>query len=108
MTQESLRIAITIQIAGGEQVSGEDFWAQIGDGGTFDGGSESKPAFSNVEIIGGTIFAANSTGAYGNPTVGNAAHPFFWHDATVTARGSVSAAGIFGVDDQRCRKLDRP
>lgn len=84
---------ITIQITGGEQVAGEDFFAQIGDGGAYNSGSNSKPAFTNVDIIGGSIFAANNTGAQGDPTVGNAAHPLIWADATVTGSGSVAASG---------------
>jgi hypothetical protein len=88
---------ITIQITGGEQVAGEDFWAQIGDGGTYNNGSNSKPSFTNVDIIAGTIFAANNKGAFGDPTVGNAAHPLIWDDGTVTASGSVAATGLLAT-----------
>jgi hypothetical protein len=88
---------ITIQVTGGEQVSGEDFWAQIGDGGTYNNGSNAKPVFTNVDILGGTIFAVNNTGAFGDPTVGNAAHSLFWDDGTVTASGSVVAAGLLAT-----------
>ena len=88
---------ITVQITGGEQVAGEDFWAQIGDGGAYNIGSNSKPSFTNVDIIGGTIFAANNTGAFGDPNVGNAAHPLIWDDGTVTASGSVAAAGVLAT-----------
>jgi hypothetical protein len=85
---------ITIQITGGEQVAGEDFFAQIGDGGTYNGGSNVKPVFTNIDIIGGTIFAANNVGAFGDPTVGNAAHPLIWDDGTTTVSSSVSATGV--------------
>ena len=88
---------ITIQITGGEQVAGEDFFAQIGDGGTYNGGVNAKPSFTNVDIIGGTIFAANNSGAFGDPTVGNAAHPLIWDDGTVTASGSVAATGMLAT-----------
>lgn len=83
----------TIQITGGEQVAGEDFFAQIGDGGSYNGGVNSKPAFTNVDIIGGTIFAANNTGPQVNPAVPNSAHPLIWEVGTVTASGSVASTG---------------
>jgi hypothetical protein len=88
---------ITIQITGGELVAGEDFFAQIGDGGASNGGVNSKPVFTNVDIIGGTIFAANNMGAFGDPTTGNAAHPLIWDDGTVTASGSVAASGLLAT-----------
>jgi hypothetical protein len=88
---------ITVQITGGEQVAGEDFWAQIGDGGTYNNGSNSKPSFTNVDVIAGTIFTANNLGPFGDPTVGNAAHPLIWDDGTVTASGSVAAAGLLAT-----------
>jgi hypothetical protein len=83
----------TIQITGGEQVAGEDFFAQIGDGGAYNNGVNSKPSFANVDIIGGTIFAANNNGPQVNPTVPNSAHPLIWEMGTVTASGSVAATG---------------
>lgn len=88
---------ITLQITGGEQVAGEDFFAQIGDGGAFNGGVNSKPVFTNIDIIGGTIFSANNLGSFGDPTVGNAAHPLIWDDGTVTATGTVTAAGTLAT-----------
>ena len=88
---------ITIWVSGGEQIAGEDFFAQIGDGGTFLGGSNTKPAFTNVDILGGTIFAANNNGAFGDPNGtppgSNSAHPLIWVDGTTTVSGTVSAAG---------------
>jgi hypothetical protein len=88
---------ITIQVTGGEQVAGEDFFAQIGDGGAFLGGLNSKPTFENVDIIGGTIFAANNNGAFGDPNgvpIGsNSAHPLIWVDGTTTLNGSITANG---------------
>ena len=88
---------ISIWVSGGEQIAGEDFFAQIGDGGTFLGGSNTKPAFTNVDILGGTIFAANNNGAFGDPNGtppgSNSAHPLIWVDGTTTVSGTVSAAG---------------
>jgi len=89
---------ITIQVTGGEQIAGEDFFAQIGDGGTFLGGSNTKPNFTNVEILTGTIFAANNNGAFGDPNGSppgsNAGHPLIWVDATTTTSGTVAASGV--------------
>jgi PEP-CTERM motif len=92
---------VTIQLTGGESVAGEDFYAQIGDGGTFLGGSDVKPAFANVDILTGTIFSASNNGAYGDPngtpTGSNAGHPLVWIDGTTTASGGVPASGLLAT-----------
>jgi hypothetical protein len=93
---------VTIQVSGGEQIAGEDFFAQIGDGGAFNGGSNTKPSLTNVDIINGTIFASNNNGAYGdlqgtNPPGSNAAHPLIWVDGTTTNSGTVAANGLFAT-----------
>jgi hypothetical protein len=80
----------TIQITGGEQVAGEDFFAQIGDGGMYNSGVDTKPVFSNVDILSGTIFASNNAGAQLDPIP----HPLIWDVGTITASGSVSANGL--------------
>jgi hypothetical protein len=89
---------ITIQVTGGEQIAGEDFFAQLGDGGTSIGGSNTKPAFTNVDILAGTVFASNNSGAFGDrngsPPGSNAAHPLIWVDGTITASGTVPASGV--------------
>jgi hypothetical protein len=76
----------TVLISGTDQVASLDFYAQIGDGGTFNGGTNTKPVFQNVDILTGTIFASpNNTGATGDPSSGgNAAHPLIWLDGTTT------------------------
>jgi hypothetical protein len=92
---------ITIPITGTEQVAGEDFFAQIGDGGTFNNGSNTRPVFSSVDIINGTIFAADNVGAQGDPggtpPGSNAGHPLIWVDGTVTAGGTVPASGVLAT-----------
>jgi hypothetical protein len=92
---------VSIWVSGGEQVAGEDFFAQIGDGGTFIGGSNTKPAFTNVDVINGTIFAANNNGPFGDPNGtppgSNAAHPLIWVDGTTTANGTVVAGGLLAT-----------
>src|SRR5215216_518350 len=76
---------ITIQVTDAEQIAGEDFFAQIGDGGVLNGGRNTNPIFTNVDIINGTIFASSNNGAFGdpngtNPPGSNAAHPLIWVD----------------------------
>ena len=94
---------ISIQVAGGESIAGEDFYAQIGDGGSFLGGTDTKPAFTNVDVLGGTIFSPSNNGAYGDPNGtpagSNAAHPLVWVDGTTTLSGSVPAIGSTGHAD---------
>jgi hypothetical protein len=83
---------ISIWVTGGGQVAGEDFFAQVGDGGAFNGGVNTKPTLTNVDIVTSSIFAANNSGAYGDP--GNAVtHPLIWVDGTTTQSGTVVASG---------------
>ncbi len=92
---------VTIHVTGGEQIAGEDFYAQIGDGGTYLGGSDVKPAFTNVDVLGGTMFAASNNGSYGDPNGtppgSNAGHPLIWVDGTTTVSGSVTASGLLAT-----------
>lgn len=92
---------ITIPIVGVEQVAGEDFFAQIGDGGAKNNGVNTKPVFMNVDIVTSTIFAGNNVGAGGDPggtpPGSNAAHPLIWVDGTVTNNGSVTASGTLAT-----------
>lgn len=89
---------VQLSITGGDQVAGEDFFAQIGDGGSFNGGINTGPVFSGVDILAGSIFAGNNTGAVGDPDPGgNAAHPLIWLDSTTTSAGTVSASGLLAT-----------
>jgi hypothetical protein len=92
---------VTIHVTGGEQIAGEDFYAQIGDGGAYLGGSNAKPAFTNVDVLVGTMFAASNNGSYGDPNGtppgNNAAHPLIWVDGTSTVSGSVPASGLLAT-----------
>jgi hypothetical protein len=81
---------LTIAVSGNEKISGEDFYAQIGDGGSFNHGTNDHPTFSNVDIITGTPFATNNVGAFGDASAGgNAAHRLIWVDGTTTSSGTV-------------------
>src|SRR5690242_11051028 len=46
---------VTIQVTGAESIAGEDFYAQIGDGGAFNSGTNTNPVFSGVDIVGGSV-----------------------------------------------------
>jgi hypothetical protein len=83
---------VSIYVSGGEAVAGEDFFAQVGDGGTFNGGVNTKPALANVDIITGSIFDGNNNGAFGDSGNGST-HPLIWVDGTTTSTGTVAADG---------------
>jgi hypothetical protein len=92
----------TISVTGTDtQIAGEDFFAQIGDGGSFNGGSDSKPVFQNVDILNNTIFNGNNTGATGDPNGSpkgsNAGHPLIWVDGTTSNTGTVSDLGVLAT-----------
>lgn len=92
---------INIDVTGlpADLVAGLNFYAQIGDGGTYVGGTDTKPKFQNVDILTGTIFGGNNTGATGDPNGtppgSNAGHPLIWVDGTTTNTGTVVANGKF-------------
>ena len=92
---------ILINITGPEAVAGEDFFAQIGDGGVANNGTNTKPVFTQVDILTGTIFGASNTGATGDPggtpKGSNSAHPLIWVDGTTTNSGTVSDTGLFAT-----------
>jgi hypothetical protein len=88
---------VTVTIIGTSQVAGEDFFAQIGDGGTFNNGVNTKPVFSNVDILTGTIFAGRNTGATMDPGGPESAHPLIWVDGTTTNSGTVLDNGLLAT-----------
>ena len=88
---------VTVTITGTSQVAGEDFFAQIGDGGTFNNGVNTKPVFSNVDILTGTIFTGNNTGATKDPGGPESAHPLIWVDGTTTNSGTVLDNGLLAT-----------
>ena len=80
----------SIAVGGGEAVQGLNFYIQIGDGGTPNGGSDTKPIITNVDIVGaGTLFNGNNTGQ-GN----TAATDLIWIVITTTGSGTVDADGL--------------
>lgn len=86
---------IQIMISGTEMVIVDDIYVQIGDGGTFNGGVNTKPVFQNVDVVTGTIFAGGN-GAHPDPS--NSSHPLIWVDGTSTLTGSsVQANGLLAT-----------
>ena len=52
-----------ISVSGGDQVQGLDFYIQIGDGGDANGGTDTKPIITDVDIVGaGTMLSDSNTG----------------------------------------------
>jgi hypothetical protein len=88
---------VTVTVTGMSQVAGEDFFAQIGDGGTFNNGVNTRPVFSNVDILTGTIFTGNNTGATMDPGGPESAHPLIWVDGTTTNTGTVPDGGLLAT-----------
>jgi len=78
-----------LQVTGGDMVQGLDFYVQIGDGGVANGGSDTVPAITVVDIVGpGTLFSASNTGQR---------TPFssdqLWAVSTTTGQTATLAAG---------------
>jgi hypothetical protein len=88
---------VTITVTGTTAVAGEDFFAQIGDGGVFNHGVNVRPVFTNVDILTGTIFGANNTGATRDPNGPESAHPLIWVDGTTTNSGTVTDSGLLAT-----------
>jgi hypothetical protein len=77
-----------------DQVLGVDFYVQVSDGGSAQGGVDNGPAIQAVDIIGAagyppTIFTGNNTGQGVFPDT----WPQFEMATTTTASGSVAAQG---------------
>ena len=86
---------VPVSVSGGEQVAAVELYAQIGDGGAFNGGSGARPVFQGADLVTGTPFQNNNAGqtADNRGLVINA--------GTVTQSGSVGATGLlarFTVD----------
>ncbi|NLE37200.1 MAG: hypothetical protein GX621_04165, partial [Pirellulaceae bacterium] len=54
---------IAIQVTGGDLIEGLDLYVQIGDGGEYNGGTDTTPVIVGVDIVGpGTIFEPSNDG----------------------------------------------
>jgi Ca2+-binding RTX toxin-like protein len=89
---------IPIYVSGGVPVQGMNFNLQVGDGGPAAGGSANGPAIQGLDILTGTIFAANNNGTTdidGDQTPDLA--PLFEGRDTTTGSGFVVAEGLLGT-----------
>jgi hypothetical protein len=82
---------VQIQVTGGEAVSGIDLFVQVGDGGTTVGGDDTGPKITNLDLVTGTIFAANHTDVFTDPA------PLIWGATTTTNTGTVAASGVLAT-----------
>jgi hypothetical protein len=82
---------VPILVTGGEPVSGVDLFVQVGDGGAAVGGDDTGPMITNLDLVTGTIFAGNNTGAFTDPT------PLIWGATTTTTSGSIPANGLLAT-----------
>jgi uncharacterized protein with beta-barrel porin domain len=81
---------IAIYVTGGDPVEGLNFYLQVGDGGSANGGTDTTPIITNVDITGaGTFFAGNNTGAIVAGSMDQ-----IWAVSTTTDSGTVSADGV--------------
>ncbi|MDP7287658.1 MAG: hypothetical protein QGH94_06670 [Phycisphaerae bacterium] len=84
---------IPLYVTGGQMVQGLDFYIQIGDGGTANGGSGIKPVISNVDIVGpGTLFNQSNTGQ-----LNTFASDLLWAVSTTTDPGTVDEIAADGL-----------
>jgi hypothetical protein len=77
---------ITIQVIGGDAVSGVDLFLQVGDGGAAAGGDDVGPTITAMDFGGVGVFAANNTGVFVDST------PLLWGVTTTTNAGTTVPA----------------
>jgi hypothetical protein len=82
---------VQIHVTGGEAVSGIDLFVQVGDGGVTVGGDDTGPKITNLDLVTGTIFAANHTDIFTDPA------PLIWGATTTTTAGTVAASGLLAT-----------
>jgi hypothetical protein len=82
---------VQIHVTGGEAVSGIDLFVQVGDGGTTVGGDDTGPRITQLDLVSGTIFAANHTDVFTDPA------PLIWGATTTTTGGTVAASGLLAT-----------
>jgi hypothetical protein len=79
-----------VSVTGGDAVQGLNFYIQLGDGGTILGGTDTRPIFTSVDIVGvGTIFQPNNTGQNDAGV-----YDLLWATTTTTFSGEVNAEGV--------------
>ncbi len=88
---------IVIEVSGGDLVQGLNFNAQIGDGGVDLGGVTVGPSIEDIDILAGTIFDGNNTGAVDPELLGGVDFPLVEFRTTTTNNGTVAAAGLLAT-----------
>ncbi|MGD0655261.1 MAG: autotransporter-associated beta strand repeat-containing protein [Thermoguttaceae bacterium] len=88
-------IPILVSSSTHELVEGVNLAVQIGDGGSVNGGTNTAPQITNLDIIGsGTIFNASNTGSTPSYPSGNAPYLLVEADTTTVIGTSVEANGV--------------
>jgi hypothetical protein len=82
---------VQIYVSGGDAVEGLNLYAQVGDGGPAEGGTIVGPSIT-ADILSGTIFAANNSGA---DSTGSSAQLAVSN--TLTASDTVDADGLLAT-----------
>lgn len=90
---------ISLYVTGGWPVQGLNFNLQIADGGPAAGGVISGPAITAVDLLTGTIFAADNTGMRldAPDPAGDDPVPQHTYRGTSTAAGTVAADGLLAM-----------
>jgi hypothetical protein len=84
---------IPLYVTGGQMVQGLDFYIELGDGGAPNGGSDTIPIISNVDIVGpGTLFNQSNTGQFDT-----FASDLLWAVSTTTDAGVIDEIAADGL-----------
>jgi len=84
---------IPLYVTGGQMVQGLDFYIELGDGGLPNGGSDTIPVISNVDIVGpGTLFHQSNTGQFDTFTSG-----LLWAVSTTTNSAVIDEIAADGL-----------
>jgi hypothetical protein len=89
---------VQVFVSGGDVVQGLNFEIQTGDGGPDSGGTAAGagPLITNLDLLTGTIFAANNTGQHGGGPLSltGKTKAQVWEATTTTSATTVAAAGL--------------
>lgn len=85
--------SIAVYVSGGQAVQGLNFYSQLGP----DPWATDGPVLSSLDILTGTIFAGNNTGAIDVEQAFGVDLPMFEGRTTTTLSGSVAATGLLGT-----------
>lgn len=83
---------IALYVTGGDAIEALNLSAQIADGGSAGGGTDTGPVFTSLDLLTGTIFGANNFGQFGDSL-----DPQLAIASTITNSGTVSADGLLAT-----------